>query len=79
MTTRWSYDEPKGIIVGDITIPWQLFYDGKPKGERGSANSEEEAIEAARKLCAELKAEYCGYPYYFYPDGSKWEVRVYVS
>lgn len=73
---RNGYDDVRGIIIGGDYISWQLFYDGRPQGQKEYADTEYEGEEAAKEKCAELKAQYQGYPCYLYPDDSKWEIRI---
>lgn len=77
-TNERGYDDvTSGVIVGGNSIPYAIFYDNRQQGQREYAESEENAIEAGKNAIAQLKHEYCGYPYYLYHDVSKWEIRIY--
>lgn len=72
---RNGYDDVNGVIIGGDYVSWQLFYDGRPQGQKQSAANDDEAIEMAEQRCKELKVEFGGFPCYLYPD-DKWEVRL---
>jgi hypothetical protein len=69
-------DDVRGIVVGDILVGWQLFYQGRPQSKKQysttSAQAELDAAEAKRLLLEELG----GYPTYCYGDKRGWLVRI---
>lgn len=75
---RGGYDTTRGIIIGGNYTHWSLFYDGRPQGmgDWGHADSDDEAIAAAKLLRNKLVTEYGGSPCFLYQDPSKWEARL---
>ncbi len=76
MTYVSGYDEPNGVIIGDFYTTWQLFYDGRPQGQKQYANSPDEAMVAARNAVEWLKAQFKCAPYYLYQNDALWIVRL---
>ena len=76
MPLKNGYDIPEGVVGGQSFVVWQTFYDGRPQGGKECADTSEEAEEAGRERVAGLKAGFCGYPTYLYPDPSLWEIRL---
>lgn len=71
-------EDVRGVVIGDILVPWSLHYDGRQQGGgKKYAATTDVAIEAGKALMAALKAEYGGFPCYLYPDDKLWEVRLY--
>lgn len=72
-----SDDDVNGVIIGTIRIAGRVYYDGKPKSDTLWCDTEDDLIEEAKNLVNDLKTKYKCYPFCFYPDDSKWELRIY--
>lgn len=78
VTNERGYDVvTSGAIVGGEYTPWAIFYDGRQQAQKQYSPTEDAAIDDGKKAIEKLKSEYCHYPFYLYPDVSKWEIRIY--
>jgi hypothetical protein len=70
-------EEVNGQIIGGDFLTGQLFYDNRPQRHPFYGNTDEELVEKAKKIKADLIAENSGFPCYLYQDDSKFELRIY--
>ena len=67
-------DEPRGVLIGAISLTGQLYYQGRPQGPGLIAATAEELLEQARELKHALIA---GHPLgmEIWRDDAAWELR----
>ena len=72
--TRWGFDEPDAVVIGEVT-PYsaQLFYGGRPQGQKISGQSEAEIRRTLLHRRENLLREYAGI---CYDTGETWEIRA---
>lgn len=70
-------DDVGGTVIGDVSIPGALFYDGRRQSQTFWASDAQALKQRAEARVAELKAQ-TGEAYrLIYPEPSKWELRIY--
>jgi hypothetical protein len=70
-----NLDFTRGVIVGGNYVSGQVYFDGRPQGDKLYANSEEELVQLAQQRIKSLTDEFSGWPCYLY-KGDKWELRI---
>lgn len=64
------------VIIGDIRVEWELYYQVRIQGQRHYADTEEQAIADATALMHKIKAECLNDTTRIYDDKVQWEVRL---